>query len=84
MSEKGLYNNADLIDTLIVDLNRLPKMLIDQQFIQACSVVASMGQRLANLKETVKKETDGLKENIETLKQQNKELIKDGKENGTI
>lgn len=70
----GLYDNEGLCDTLLLDLNRLPKLLIEGQFIQACSVVSSMGQRLVNLKECIKKDLDSMKEKVEELKRVNDEL----------
>ena len=34
MKEKdGLYTNTELVDVLIADLNKLPKILFDNQFI---------------------------------------------------
>ena len=84
---KGLYDNAGLIDTIVSDFNALPKLIIDNQFIKAAAVYASIGQRLANLKKGIQADTDGLKQNIEELKQANNELIaqletKDGVSNG--
>ena len=65
----GTYTNAELVDTLILDLNNLPKQLIDGQFIQFCSVVAQMGQKLINLREGIKADLDGKNRTIEQLKQ---------------
>lgn len=70
----GLYDNEGLCDTLLLDLNRLPKLLIEGQFIQACAVVSSMGQRLVNLKECIKKDHDSMKEKVDELKRVNDEL----------
>jgi hypothetical protein len=85
---KGLYDNEGLCDTLLVDLNRLPKILMDGQYIQFCAVIQSMAQRIKNLKEGIRKDTDSLKNNIEELKSINEELMrerqaeKDGVNNG--
>lgn len=68
--ENGIYSNTELVETLIVDLNNLPKLLIDGQYIQACSVVAQMGQRLANLRNGIVDDINGKDRVIEELKQQ--------------
>lgn len=65
----GTYTNSELVDTLILDLNNLPKQLIDGQYIQFCSVVAQMGQKLINLREGIKKDLEGKDRTIEQLKQ---------------
>ena len=81
---KGLYDNEGLCDTLIADLNNLPKLLMTGQYIQYCAAVTGMAQKLANLKEGIKKDMDSMKENVEQLKRINDLLIaeKDGAENG--
>ena len=66
---KGIYTNSELVDTLILDLNNLPKQLIDGQYIQFCSVVAQMGQKLINLREGIKADLAGKDRTIEQLKQ---------------
>jgi hypothetical protein len=74
---KGLYDNEGVCDTLLVDLNRLPKILMDGQYIQFCAVIQSMAQRIKNLKEGIRNDTDSLKNNIETLKRANDELMQE-------
>jgi hypothetical protein len=81
--DKGLYDNEGLCDTLLVDLNRLPKILMDGQYIQFCAVIQSMAQRITNLKDGIRKDTDSLKNNIEELKRANETLMQErGEENG--
>ena len=65
----GTYTNSELVDTLILDLNNLPKQLIDGQYIQFCSVVVQMGQKLINLREGIKKDLESKDRTIEQLKQ---------------
>jgi hypothetical protein len=72
---KGLYDNAGLCDTLLYDLNRIPKILMDGQYIQFCAVIQSMAQRLANLKDGIKADMEGKDQTIEQLKQMNDALI---------
>lgn len=73
MSEKvnegnGLYDNIGLIDTLIVDCNDLTKALISGQYVRYCSKIVEMVQKLANLKNGVKADTESLQTEVERLK----------------
>lgn len=67
---KGLYTNEELIDTLIQDLNNLPKLMIDSQFVLACATVAQMGQKLVNLKKGIQHDMADREETIADLKDQ--------------
>ena len=82
---KGLYDNEGLCDTLIADLNNLPKLLMTGQYIQYCATVTGMAQKLVNLKEGIRKDMESMKEKIEDLKRINDRLIteKDGAEHGS-
>jgi hypothetical protein len=71
----GLYDNAGLCDALLYDLNRIPKILMDGQYIQFCAMIQSMAQRLVNLKEGIKNDMAGKDRVIEELKQANDALI---------
>ena len=66
----GLLTNAELVDTLIVDLNNLPKVLLAGQFIQACAIVTQMGQKLINLRKGIADDLKYKDERIEQLKEQ--------------
>ena len=44
----GLYDNSGLIDTLIIDCNELPKLLIENQFIAFGNLLTQMFQKLQN------------------------------------
>lgn len=66
----GLFTNDELIDSLIVDLNNLPKLLFEGQNIAFCSSISSMGQKLFNLKQGVKNDIESKIETIEDLKRQ--------------
>ena len=81
---KGLYDNQGLIDSIIADYNALPRLLIENQFIKAAGVYASVGQRLGNLKNGIKADTESFKAKIEDLKALNDSLLKGGGDNGTI
>lgn len=65
---KGLLDNSGLCDSLIKDLNRLPQLLIDQQFILFCTIVSQMGQKLINLKNGIDHDMKSKDETIEQLK----------------
>ena len=67
---KDLMTNSELISSIIVDLNRLPKCLIDGQFIQFCNIVTSMGQKLVNLRNTIDNDLKNREKTIETLKEE--------------
>ena len=78
----GLYTNEGLVDTIIVDFNTLPRLLVENQFIKAAALYASIGQRLANLKKGIKVDMDSMKAKVEELKAMNESLKKDGGNNG--
>jgi len=65
---KGLYTNSELVDSIILDLNNLPKELIDGQFIQGCSLIAQMSQKLINLRQTIDSDLKSRDKTIESLK----------------
>ena len=92
----GLLTNEELIDSLIIDLNNLPKLLMEGQNIAFCSTVSAMGHKLRNLKHGVTSDLESKVKVIEELKRQLqnaninlKEMtmeeyikMKDGAENG--
>ena len=61
----GLYDSIGLIDSLIVDCNELPRALFSGKFVQFCSMIVGMVQKLANLKQGIKNDMESLKEQIE-------------------
>ena len=65
---KDIMTNAELIDSLILDLNNLPKEMISGQYIQFCAIVYQMAQKLINLRNTVDNDLKNRNETIETLK----------------
>ena len=70
----GLFTNAELVDSLILDLNNLPKELINGQFIQFCTLVERMGQKLINLRKGIADDLKYKDERIEQLKEQLRNL----------
>jgi hypothetical protein len=88
---KGLFDNEGLCDSLINDLNSLPKLLMTGQYIQFCAIVTGMCQKLVNLKKGIKTDMDSMKEKVEDLKRMNDSLFeqatglpveKDGEDHG--
>ena len=63
----GLYDNLGLCDTLLEDLNELPKDLMNGQNIRFCLRISQMAQKIVNLKKGIKTDTDSLKEQIREL-----------------
>ena len=68
--DKDIMTNPELIDSLIIDLNSLPKHLIDGQFVGFCATISRMGQKLVNLRKTVDNDLKNRNEIIETLKEE--------------
>ena len=65
---KGLYTNNELLDSLLIDLNALPKYLVEGQFIAFCDNVAKMAQKIAALGKGIKADIASKNETIEHLK----------------
>lgn len=66
----GIFDASGIIDTLIVDCNNLPKLLIDNQFIAFGNTLVQMVQKLKLLKDGVKKDKENLQELVEKLQQE--------------
>lgn len=64
---KGLYDNVGLIETLIVDCERVMKALVSGEYMRFSALMVGMVQKLNNLR-------DGVKSDIESLQKQVKEL----------
>lgn len=71
----GLYTNAELIGSVIDDLNTILKMAMTGQPLQACAVLTGTAQKLINLQETI---NNDLKNRDETIKTLEDELRKGG------
>lgn len=71
---KGLYTNEELVDSLILDVNNLPKELFNGQFIQFCTLIEQMGQKLALLRKGIPADIENKNKIIEELKQQLRDM----------
>ena len=67
---KDIMTNTELVESLILDLNSLPKKMIDGQYIHFCSTVYQMAQKLINLRNTINNDLKNRDETIETLKEE--------------
>lgn len=73
----AIMTNKELIGSLIQDLNNLVKEQQAGQHLQACAIIVSMTQKLANLAKTI---DDDLKNRDETIAALEDELRKRGAE----
>ena len=64
----GFLDNIGLINSLIVDCNNSTKALVSGNYVLYSSINVQMVQKLNNLKEGVKNDTEGLMKQIEDLK----------------
>lgn len=72
---KGLMDNEGVCDSLLLDLNNLPKVLMTGQYIQFCALIESMAQRLVNLKKGINADMQSMKDKVEELKRMNDDLV---------
>ena len=61
---KGLFDSAGLIDTLIVDCNTLVKQIFSGNGVAFCAKVVEMVQKLNNLKIGIQNDNDSLLKQI--------------------
>ena len=66
----GLFDSDGIIDSLIVDCNKLPKLLIDNKFIAHSSTLVQMVQKLTLLKKGIVDDRNNLQEQIKSLQEQ--------------
>ena len=72
---KGLMDNEGLCDSLLLDLNNIPKVLMTGQYIQFCAMVSSMAQKVVNLKKGIVNDMQSMKDKVEELKRINDDLM---------
>ena len=72
---KGLMDNEGLCDSLLLDLNNLPMVLMTGQYIQFCAKVSSMAARLANLKKGIADDMQSMRDKLEEMKRINDDLM---------
>lgn len=73
---KGLLDNFGLIDSLIVDVNDMVKLICSGQYVAFCQKPVVIVQKLANLRNGIKAEMDDRDAQIADLKRFSDELLK--------
>ena len=66
----GLMTNAELIDSIMLDVNKSVKFLVGGNYVSWCDCVSSIVARLANLKKGIIADIDSKNVVIEQLKEQ--------------
>lgn len=79
---KGLYDSEGLCDSLLMDLNRMQKLLIDNQFIAFCDLIAKMAQKINNLKKGIRSDIEDRDMQIEELNRLNTGEKAEGNDDG--
>ncbi len=65
----GIYNHAELIDSILSDLNSLMKYHMIGEHVAACAVMTGISQKLLRLKEGVGNDIKNRDQTIEVLKE---------------
>lgn len=63
----GLLDNVGLIETLIVDCERVMKALVSGEYMRFSALMVGMVQKLNNLHDGVKNDTESLKKRVAEL-----------------
>lgn len=61
---KGLYDNLGLIDSMIVECSDIVKALTGGQYVQFCVKIVEMVQKLGQLRNGVKSDTESLRKQV--------------------
>lgn len=72
---KGLYDNQGLCDSIINDMNQMLKAMLSGQYVQGCTIVTGMAQKLVNLKQGIANDMDSMRTKVEELKRMNDSLV---------
>ena len=64
----GIYNHAELIDSILSDLNSLMKYHMIGEHVMACAIMTGISQKLMKLKEGVANDLKNRENTIEQLK----------------
>lgn len=66
----GIYSHAELIDSIMKDLNSLVKFHMIGEHVMACAVMTGISQKLLRLKEGVANDLKNREQTIEQLKEE--------------
>lgn len=69
----GIYNHAELIESILSDLNSLMKYHMIGEHVAACAVMTGISQKLLRLKEGVGNDIKNRDQTIEVLKERLRE-----------
>ena len=64
----GIYNNSELVKSLIVDMNALIKNEMCGEYVMACAIVTGMAQKLVQLQKNIDNDLKNRDEIIDDLK----------------
>lgn len=79
----GFLNSCEMIDSLIVDCNELPKRLFSGNYVSFCNLLVQMVQKLSLVREGITKDRNSLEQQIENLKSFNSDLLTKLNEGGS-
>lgn len=65
---KGTYNNTELIETILNDLNDYMKAQAHGQHLQSCIIMGNVAQKLVNLQKGIEADLKNREKTIEDLK----------------
>ena len=63
-----IYNNSELVETILNDLNDYMKANATGQYVQACIIMGNVAQKLVNLRNGIDADIKNKDEIIENLK----------------
>ena len=66
----GIYSHAELIDSILTDLNSLMKFHMIGEHVMACAIMTGISQKLMKLKEGVANDLKNRENTIEQLKEE--------------
>lgn len=64
----GIYNNSELVKSLIGDMNALIKNEMCGEYVMACAIVTGMAQKLVKLQQNIDNDLKNRDEIIDDLK----------------
>ena len=72
--------DTKIVDSIIVDLNELPKQMMEGQYIQTCTIIARMAQNLFQIREELQANSKVIESLKAELRASGKEVIEKGVE----
>ena len=66
--ENRIFNNLELVETILNDLNDYMKAQAQGQYVQSCIIMGNVAQKLVNLRNGIDADMKNKEETIENLK----------------